>query len=477
MVHARLHRTPLRLVGMAVLALVSLAFVGVAAAQPTLSEVTDELAVRDYYVDPDLEMADGEVEDLDQAFADFDRRDVVAVFLDRDDPEGNDVAADQIRQEFSDPLTVLVVSFDQGEVGATSDVYSNAEVGAASDAAFTALTQNRSTGDIVRAFVAELPEADGASSGTPTGDRESDSSSGGGSGAGVLIFLLVLVAVIGAVFFFVKRKAKKVDMTEVERARTEIRSQLDVVATEILEHEDEIELSGNQQAIEYFREANATYTEVSEEAETTTNLLELAELNDEIDEARWQLDAAEALMEGRDVPPKPEPDKPVGCFFDPTHKPGSADATLRTEAGEKEVRVCASCAGKLERGETPEPRMIDVGGRRVPSAKAPRSHGGLGMGGLSIFEVILGGLGAIGSMRGPSRGGNRGGNSRGGGLGLDWGSTRGPRGGGLGGPVFGPQRQPSRGGLPRTPASRPSTRRSGGRVSKGRSSGRARRRR
>ncbi len=97
---------------------------------------------------------------------------------------------------------------------------------------------------------------------------------------------------------------------------------------------------------------------------------------------------------------RPSPTLPAACFFDPTHKPGTAEATLRTPAGEKEVRVCRSCAERLARGEQPEPRMIDVGGSRVPAAKAPRSHGGLGMGGLSVFEIILGGLAAAGAMRG-----------------------------------------------------------------------------
>lgn len=85
--------------------------------------------------------------------------------------------------------------------------------------------------------------------------------------------------------------------------------------------------------------------------------------------------------------------------------------------------------------------MIDVGGRRVPAAKAPRSHGGLGMGGLSIFEVILGGLGALAGARGRRSSGSRQqSRSSRAGAGLDWGDMlpkrRSP------GDVFGPDRQP-----------------------------------
>jgi hypothetical protein len=192
-------------------------------------------------------------------------------------------------------------------------------------------------------------------------------------------------------------------------------------------------------------------------------LLELAELNNQIDRARWQLDAAEAVMDGRPAPPEPTPERPEACFFDPTHRRGTVEATIRTPAGEKPVKVCPECADKLRRGERPEPRMIDVGRRRVPAGAAPRTHGGGGFRDLlGPFSILLGGLAARG------------------GLDFDWG------GGGRSRPDRRSRREPGPGGplLPGGSGSRSATRSGTGRSSRSGSSagrrstiGRGRRRR
>lgn len=463
----------------------TVAFFGGLALAQTLDEVVADVERQGWYAERD---ADVDTDDLADLLVTAD--DLVVVVLAGDDPDGADFAADQVRDELAGDTTVLVIT--PGEVAAVSDTFGDADLDGALDAALDRFDAGGTTTDAVGAFGEHLgllepqPVTGAVDDDAQAADAGEDG--GGGGGGGLLIFLLVVVVIIGGFVWFAKRKGKQVDTAEVERARTEIRAQLEVVAHEIVEYEDEIDVSGNEAAIAHFRSANATYAAVSEKVEETENLLELASLNDEIDRARWELQAAQALIDGRDVPPKPEPEKPTACFFDPTHKPGSEECTIKTSAGDKEVRVCRSCADKLERGERPEPRMIDVGGRRVPAAKAPRSHGGLGMGGLSIFEVILGGLGALVAGRGggarrsqPTRASSRG-------VDLDWGEMlpkRRPRSG-----TFGPDRLPPRPrGIPRSRASKPagSSRRSrspsaGGSRSRGRGlpsrpSGRSRRRR
>jgi len=116
--------------------------------------------------------------------------------------------------------------------------------------------------------------------------------------------------------------------------------------------------------------------------------------------------------------------------------------------------------------------MIDVRGKKVPYAKAPRSHGGGGMGGLGIFEVIVGGLGAViaggglgGGGRGtpqhprrapaPQRTAPR---DPGRGLDVDWGGGLGGRRQRRSGGTFGPDLTPS----PRTRRKRSRTRKSKG---------------
>lgn len=439
-----------------------------AVAQPTVDEVVDDVRVDGVYVERGADADAGDIADVLQGVTD-----VAVVVLAADDPDGAQTAADQVRTALGIDLVVLVVS--PGELGhSESDVFTDDELGAAIDAAADTFEDGGSTTEAVESFLRELDAAidggsrplpdlddDGAGdAGTAAGGSNTAASgsntggdSGGGGIGGFLIFLLVIVGLIGGFIWWAKRKANKVDTDEIDTAKAEIRSQLESVAHDIVEHEHEVDLSGDEQAIEYYRSAGATYNRVGEAVEETDNLLELAGLNDDIDRARWQLEAAMALVEGRPVPPQPEPEKPGACFFDPTHRPGTEECTIKTSAGDKEVRVCRECASKLQKGERPEPRMIDVGGRRVPAAKAPRSHGGLGMGGLSIFEVILGGLGALAAARGSgSRAQQRASSDRSG-VGLDWGDMLPKR--RSSGNVFGPDRQPPRPrGLPRTSASR-----------------------
>ncbi len=435
-----------------------------AQAQPTLDEVVQEVDADGVYIET---AADADEAAVLAALGGA--SDIGVVILAEDDPDGADVAADQVRDGLGVDIVVLVIT--PGEVAASdSDFFSDDELDAALDQAFLSLEGSDDIDLAVAAFAGSLASATGqqpAATATPTPQPASSSSGGGGAG-GFIIFLLVIVGLIGGFIWWAKRKAKKVDTGEIERARAEIKSQLASVASDIVDNEHAVDLSGNADAVAHYRHASATYNRVAEAVDATENLLELAELNDDIDHARWQLEAAEALMDGRPVPPEPEPEKPAACFFDPTHKPGTEECTITTSAGDKEVRVCRQCAGKLERGERPEPRMIDVGGKRVPAAKAPRSHGGLGMGGLSIFEVILGGLGALTAARGrrTPQGSQSSAARRG--VGLDWGDrlpNRRPT-----GSVFGPDRQPPRPrGLPKTRASR-SPRPSGGRRVRTRSS-------
>lgn len=454
-----------------------------------LDAIAEELNFRGYHVDPDRpeDFEDLEALQLGPGTGNY------VVLLGDDVAEAADLVAEQLRGRIEEEATVMVVvgtRQGQRDVGAVSDRYGDDAIAAGLDAAAGAAGGDGAA--LAAAFFGSLdgtgPDAgagddgaaaeatagdDGASEGSGAGAPGATEGDGGGGGIGFFPILLVLVALGVLGWFLLKRKAKRHDTGELERARAELSAQLATLATVIVENEDRINVSGNETAIGHFREANTTYNAVAERLKTVDNLVEMAELDDRLDRARWQLDAAEALVEGRAVPPEPTPDAPRACFFDPTHRPATVEAEIRTSAGSKDVMVCQSCATRLERGERPEPRMIDVNGRRVPAATAPRSHGGLGMGGLSIFAIILKVLGGLGGMAG-------GGGGMGGGLpgrigsasspvDIDWTghlpSRRPSRGGsGSSGP-FGPERLPSRPpGLPRT------------RISKGPAAGRGRRR-
>lgn len=173
-------------------------------------------------------------------------------------------------------------------------------------------------------------------------------------------------------------------------AREEVRAQVSSLADEIVALTDRVRLTDDvdPEATRLFAEATGTYQRAQDHLERATAARELEGVTAELDRARWKLESSRALLERRELPPEPDTDD--ACFFDPTHGAGTDVARIDTAAGERTVRVCSYCATKLRSGQAPEPRMIAVGGRQVPAAKAPRSHGGGGLEWLDDFSVVLG---------------------------------------------------------------------------------------
>jgi hypothetical protein len=207
-----------------------------------------------------------------------------------------------------------------------------------------------------------------------------------------LVLVLAGLAIAGVLSLVSTVRTRRAFRAERQRALTEaqdeVREQVGAMADGILALTDRLTLAGNHQASTLFGKATATYQQAQDHLERSTTARELEDVSDELDRARWELAAAEALVEG-DSPP-PEPGAVGACFFDPTHGSGTFPAEIDTPAGRRAVRVCSYCAAKLRAGTAPEPRMIAVGGRRVPAAKAPRGYGGGGMDWLEDFDVVLG---------------------------------------------------------------------------------------
>lgn len=177
-----------------------------------------------------------------------------------------------------------------------------------------------------------------------------------------------------------------------DEARAEVGSQVSSMADEMLALTDRIALSEHTdpESTRLFAEASATYQQACDALERARTARELETAADDLDHARWQLESAKAMVEGRESPAPPDVEQ--ACFFDPTHGAGTGVVAIDTSAGRREVRVCSYCATKLRSGQAPQPRMIEVGGARVPAAKAPRSHGGGGMDWLDDFSVVMEGV-------------------------------------------------------------------------------------
>ncbi len=74
---------------------------------------------------------------------------------------------------------------------------------------------------------------------------------------------------------------------------------------------------------------------------------------------RWR--AYKRISPGNRVPCKRQP-----CFFNPQHGPSVKDVIFTPrEGGPRRVAACAQDAARVEAGEKPEVRAVEIGGKQV----------------------------------------------------------------------------------------------------------------
>jgi uncharacterized membrane protein YgcG len=81
---------------------------------------------------------------------------------------------------------------------------------------------------------------------------------------------------------------------------------LDNIANDILEMEDEVSLSSNPEVKRHYDSATATYSNLIDKVPNATTADDLVEIAYQLDVAIWELDVAEALLDGKTAPEKPE---------------------------------------------------------------------------------------------------------------------------------------------------------------------------
>jgi hypothetical protein len=328
----------------------------------SVEEIVADLSLRHYYLEPGTDVA---VNDIEALAADHPGLNFVALAADVTD------GADALAAELLDRLgegTVIVLT--PGEVGAVSFDYSDRELGNALDAVVAASNQGFLDG--FATFASSL------SSGFPW--------------VPVLV-VGIPVSLIGFAMWSSGRRRKRSADRRREQARAEIRSQMDVIATQILKLADDPRLEDQPAAEAHYRSASETFQQAETRLAGATTEAALEDLSDDLDRARWDLESATALIEGRPTPPEPVDEKPQPCFFDPTHGAGVEQAELQTPAGTQRVLVCHADAEKLRKGDAPEPRRIPMDRGQYPAPQVPRSSGGLGLDWLDVFSILVGGMG------------------------------------------------------------------------------------
>ncbi len=136
----------------------------------------------------------------------------------------------------------------------------------------------------------------------------SSSSSGGGSG---LIWFFVIIVGIGLLLFWLVRRSKKQTVNaaaeQMAKARATVQKQIDAIANDILDMEDEVRVANNDEVHEYYNQASETYRTLGDRLQAADRPQELLDISNDLDVAIWQLDCAEAVLDGKPKPPKPEP--------------------------------------------------------------------------------------------------------------------------------------------------------------------------
>ncbi len=326
----------------------------VAAGAQSVDELAGQVESRGYAV------GDGsavDFEDLERLVADHD--DVFPVSLGIDLDGGPDLLAGDILDRISRRGTVVVLT--PSEVGAASSTCSNDDLNDAQDAASG---RGLNDADFARVFADDL-DCGGAGLGG-TGDG------GGSSPIGLGLLALIALVVLGGFWWWRNRQQREATEVSVAKVKAELAEDLDDVANEILQMADPVSLADDDAADEHYRSANALFLEVQEGWDSADTIDELDDIDDELDLAAWHLDAAQAILDGSPVPPRPDTKQP----WERSARPAAQDTT-----------------GTLPRNlpRPPQPR-----GRYGYPVRSSRVGGGFGGG-------LLGGI--VGGMLGAGLGG------------------------------------------------------------------------
>ena len=275
------------------------------------------------------------------------------------------------------------------------------------------------------------------------GGGSSQPSGGGGAVIGLLAAAVVAFLILQAVR---KRRRSQTELAEVKAAAHD---DLIALADDVQKLEQPVE--ANAQAKQQYTQALDSYDKASGSYDRATQPRQLEGVTGALEEGRWHMSAAQALLDGREPPERRPP-----CFFDPRHGSSTRDVEWSPPGGTpRKVPACEADAQAVERGVQPASREVMTGGRMVPYWSAPpyfgpwaggyfMPFGGTGfLSGLFVGELLggayggwgygsWGGTGTTGGFGNWSDGGGGGGGDFGGGMSFGGGDFGGGGGGGGG---------------------------------------------
>lgn len=265
--------------------------------------------------------------------------------------------------------------------GAMADGSVNAEV-IREAADFAEKSGQASVVDTLKVFT------DQVATGKLPGETE-DSSSGGGSDSsgGVPWMWVILVAVVGLGILGALRmravsreRRKRARVGSIGTARSFHGTRLDGLS---LRHSELVRAVGERPddpaLAEHHQTAGAKLVALRRQLPQLYSPRELRTCAGELDLTEWHIECAEALAEGRGLPPQPSPDRPALCFFTHEHGLGTVEVDVtRPDGTVASVWVCPANAVALSRAEPLLVGRVHVGGREVPWPTAPTYYGAAG---------------------------------------------------------------------------------------------------
>jgi uncharacterized membrane protein YgcG len=230
---------------------------------------------------------------------------------------------------------------------------------------------------------------------------------------------------------------------EWEEVRGSAQDDLVALGDDIRSLDVDIQMPGvSADAKQRYEQALEAYQRASEIFDRAKRPEDLAPVSATLEEGRFAMACAKALLEGRPLPERRPP-----CFFDPRHGPSTEDVQWAPPGGSpRPVPACAADALRIKEGFEPHGRQVTVDGRPTNYWNAPRHYGpwaggyfsGFGGGllstllmgsalgaGIGLGEEMIGGL-----FDGDGDGGD---GDWGDGDGGDWGAGDGGDGGDFGG--------------------------------------------
>jgi hypothetical protein len=274
-------------------------------------------------------------------------------------------------------------------------------------------------------------------------ERRGSSAGGGGSqpsGGGAVVIALLIGAVIAFLLVQAVRKRRR-SQAELAEVKAAAHDDLVSLADDVQKLEQPVE--SNPQAKQEYTQALDSYDKASGSYDRATQPRQLEAVATALEEGRWHMSAAQALLDGHTPPERRPP-----CFFDPRHGPSIRDVDWEPPGGTpRKVPACEADAVAVDAGAQPASREVLTGGRKVPYWSAPpyfgpwaggyfMPFGGTGfLSGLFVGELLGGAYGGwgYGSWGGAGTAGGFGNWSDAGGGGGDFGGGMSFGGGDFGG--------------------------------------------